>query len=240
VPGSANIPQSRVRNEGEPYGHERPARTAQEQERKRKKKSACSVRSRNAIREAKNANDGRHQETICCTERNTLAVLPTSTMLGRCANGNSAHRALWVSSSLVTMLRTTVCSGAAILRRATPRRRIKMKATLVIAVLLLALFISGCNVNPAPAATVGPAGPPGPAGTAGQAGQTGQTGQSGQPGDPGQSGQTGATGQAGQAGDQGQAGQTGERGRQGKDAPCPAGEHRYTNADTGKVSCVRD
>jgi hypothetical protein len=145
--------------------------------------------------------------------------------------------ALWVLSSVVTMLRTTVCGAAAILRRATPRRRIKMKATLVIAVLLLALFISGCNVNPAPAATVGPAGPPG---AAGAAGQTGQTGQSGQPGDPGQSGQAGATGQAGQTGDPGQTGQTGERGRQGKDAPCPAGEHRYTNPETGKVSCVRD
>jgi hypothetical protein len=109
-----------------------------------------------------------------------------------------------------------------------------MKTTLAMGALLLALFISGCTVNPAPAATVGPAGPPG------QAGEAGKTGQSGQQGDPGQSGQPGATGQAGQTGDQGQAGQTGQQGRQGKDAPCPAGEHHYTNPNTGKVSCVTD
>jgi hypothetical protein len=40
-------------------------------------------------RQAKNIS---HQETICCTERNTLAVLPTRDEVGRCANGNSASR----------------------------------------------------------------------------------------------------------------------------------------------------
>jgi hypothetical protein len=35
-------------------------------------------------------------------------------------------------------------------------------------------------------------------------------------------------------------GQTGQTGQQGQAAPCPAGQHRYTNRDTGKVSCVSD
>ena len=163
-------------------------------------------------------------------------------MFGRCANGNSGHRCKMDTiragdDDAYDGLRWSSHFASS---DTTKENQMKMKTMLVMGVLLLALFISGCNVNPAPAATVGPAGPPGPAGTAGAAGQTGQTGQSGQPGDPGQSGQAGATGQAGQTGDQGQTGQTGDRGRQGKDAPCPAGEHRYTNPETGKVSCVRD
>jgi len=101
-----------------------------------------------------------------------------------------------------------------------------MKKSLVMSAFLLVLFTAGCSVNPAP--TPGPAGPQG---------QTGQTGQSGQQGEQGQSGQQGATGQAGEAG---QTGQTGDQGRQGQSAPCPAGEHRYTNPNTGTVICVRD
>ena len=97
-----------------------------------------------------------------------------------------------------------------------------MKTLLVMGAFLLVLPIAGCTatVSPTP-----PAATPGPAGPQGQSGQTGKAGQPGQQGDPGQSGQQGATG---------------EQGRQGKEAPCPAGEHRYTNPDTGKVSCVRD
>jgi Collagen triple helix repeat (20 copies) len=106
-----------------------------------------------------------------------------------------------------------------------------MKTLLVMSAFLLVLPIAGCTVSPTPTVTQGPAGPQG------QSGQTGQTGQAGQTGDPGQSGQQGATGQAG---DQGQTGQTGRQGREGQEAPCPAGEHRYTNPDTGKVSCVKD
>lgn len=86
-----------------------------------------------------------------------------------------------------------------------------------IALFLLVLAIVGCTVSPTPAATQGPAGPPG------------QTGQSRQQGDPGQSGDTGETG------DRGQTGQSGNPGRDGRAAPCPAGEHRYTNPDTGRV-----
>jgi len=33
---------------------------------------------------------------------------------------------------------------------------------------------------------------------------------------------------------------TGDRPREDHDAPCPAGEHRYTNPNSGVVSCVRD
>jgi hypothetical protein len=171
--------------------------------------------------------------------------------------GTARSAALRVLSSLVMMLRTTDCGGAAILRRATPRRRIKMKMKamlVVMGVLLLALFITGCSVNPAPAATVGPAGPPGAAGA------TGQTG------DPGRDADQRRTEEQRRADDQKRAdeqrrtdeqrGADQQRGAddqkradeqkradgkaQGHDEQCPAGEHRFTNRDTGKVSCVTD
>jgi hypothetical protein len=91
-----------------------------------------------------------------------------------------------------------------------------MKTLLGIVVISLMLLFGGCNQTTPQQ---------GPAGAPGQAGQTGQTGQTG---DQGQSGQAGQTGQTGQTGQQGQA------------APCPAGQHRHTNPDTGKVSCVSD
>jgi hypothetical protein len=85
-----------------------------------------------------------------------------------------------------------------------------MKKNLMLSAALLGLLIAGCNVNPAAAPAPGPAGPPGATGQQGAAGQTGDQGQ---------------------AGDQGQRGQA---------APCPAGEHRHTNPDTGNVVCVND
>ena len=109
-----------------------------------------------------------------------------------------------------------------------------MKTMLFTGALLLALSISGCTLSPTPAATQGPPGPQG------QAGATGQTGQSGQQGDTGQSGQQGAAGQTGDDGHKGETGREGREGREGQDAPCPAGQHRHTNPDTGKVICVRD
>jgi hypothetical protein len=101
-----------------------------------------------------------------------------------------------------------------------------MKRSLFCGTVLLALLVLGCQTNPAAAPVPGPAGP--------------QTGQSGQSGDPGASGQTGATGQAGDQGQPGETGQTGDQGRQGQAAPCPAGEHKYTNPDNGRTICVRD
>ena len=95
-----------------------------------------------------------------------------------------------------------------------------MKRSLVTVVILLAIFISGCNTSPAPQQ-----GPPG------QQGAQGQTGQQGQQGDQGQSGRQGYRGDQGQSGQQGQ---------QGPGAPCPAGQHRYTDSATGEVKCVRD
>ena len=77
-----------------------------------------------------------------------------------------------------------------------------MKSSIVTVVILLAIFISGCNTSTAPQQ-----GPPG---------------------------QQGAQGQQGQQGDQGQSGQ------RGPGAPCPAGQHRYTDPATGEVRCVRD
>ena len=80
-----------------------------------------------------------------------------------------------------------------------------MKTSLVTVVILLAIFISGCNTSPAPQQ-----GPPG---------------------------QQGAQGQQGQQGDQGQSGKQGQR---GTSAPCPAGQHRYTDPASGEAKCVRD
>src|ERR1022692_1518095 len=100
-------------------------------------------------------------------------------------------------------------------------RRNQMKRSLVTVVIFLAIFISGCNTSPAPPQQ----GPPG------QQGAQGQSGQQGQQGDQGQSGQQGHRGDQGQSGQQGQ---------QGPGAPCPAGQHRYTDPATGEVRCVRD
>jgi len=152
---------------------------------------------------------------------------PPSTLFGHCADWDSTRRCI-VGTILITY---NGLWWGSVLRRVTPQRRIKMKTLLVMGAFLLVLPIAGCTatVSPTPAAAT-----PGPAGPQGQSGQTGKAGQPGQQGDPGQSGQQG------QPGDQGQPGQTGQQGRQGKEAPCPAGEHRYTNPDTGKVSCVRD
>ena len=92
-----------------------------------------------------------------------------------------------------------------------------MKTSLVTAVIFLAIVLSGCNTSAAPLQ-----GPPGQQGAQGQAGQQGTQGQSGQ---------------QGYQGDQGQAGQQGQR---GPGAPCPAGQHRYTDPANGVVRCVTD
>src|ERR1039457_3469559 len=101
--------------------------------------------------------------------------------------------------------------------------RNQMKRSLVTVVILLAIFISGCNTSPAPQQ--------GPPGQQGAQGQSGQQGQQGHRGDEGQSGQQGRRGDHGQSGQQGQ---------RGSSAPCPAGQRRYTDPGTGEVRCVRD
>ena len=171
--------------------------------------------------------------------------------LGAVRLGTARGAVLWVPSSLVMMLRTTDCGEAAILRRATPGRRIrmKMKTLLVTGVLLLALFISGCNVNPAPAATVGPAGPPGAAGATGQTGDPGRDADQRRAEDQKRADeqrrtdeQRGADQQRG-ADDQKRADEqkrADAKAREGRDEQCPAGEHRFTSRETGKVSCVTD
>src|SRR5579864_8254601 len=60
------------------------------------------------------------------------------------------------------------------------------------------------------------------------------------PGPSGPQGQPGATGQTGDSGRDDEQRRTDDRPRGGHDAPCPAGEHRYTNPNSGVVSCVRD
>src|ERR1035438_3725083 len=107
-----------------------------------------------------------------------------------------------------------------------------MKRSLVTVVIFLAIFISGCNTSPAPQQ-----GPPGQQGAQGQSGQQGQQGDQGQSGQQGHRGDQGQSGQQGQQGEQGQSGQQGQR---GPGAPCPAGQHRYTDPATGEVRCVRD
>jgi hypothetical protein len=86
----------------------------------------------------------------------------------------------------------------------------------------------------------GQTGDTGQTGDRGRTGSTGDTGQPGLTGDRGRTGHTGDTGQTGQTGDSGQTGRTGDQGAQGQAAPCPAGEHRYTDRDSGRASCVRD
>jgi hypothetical protein len=103
-----------------------------------------------------------------------------------------------------------------------------MKRSLVSGAFLLVLFIAGCYTNP-PAA-----GPQGPSGA------TSQDRDRGHNGDRGRAGDRGHDGDQGRAGDQGREGRTGEQGRQGEAAPCPAGEHRFTDPSTGTVRCVRD
>jgi hypothetical protein len=142
-----------------------------------------------------------------------------------CADRNSGH---WGTVSTLLGERSVN-----VVRRARPRGRVKMKTLLITGALVLVLSVAGCSLSPTPAAQ----GPPGP---------QGQTGQTGQPGDPGQSGQQGQVGDPGQTGDagrqgrEGREGKEGREGREGQDAPCPAGEHRHTNQDTGKPICVRD
>ena len=158
-----------------------------------------------------------------------------------CANADSAR-----PRGVATIMR--MCNRlrwGSLLRRAALQRRFKMKRLLILGAFLLALPMTGCTVTPTPAAQ-GPPGATGQTGQTGQQGDPGQTGDAGQTGDrgrtghPGDDGHQGAQGRAGDTGEQGRTGDTGDRGRQGHDAPCPAGEHRSTDRDTGRVTCVRD
>ena len=148
---------------------------------------------------------------------------------------------------ILCLLRSISCVGR-VLRRVRQQRRIKMKTSLLIGTLLLGVLVAGCNNSPA-APVPGPAGPQGQVGQTGDRGRTGytgdrgqsgQTGGTGQTGDRGRTGHTGDMGQTGQTGDTGQTGRNGDQGVQGQAAPCPAGEHRYTDRDSGRASCVRD
>jgi hypothetical protein len=103
----------------------------------------------------------------------------------------------------------------------------KMKVAMAL-VVSLALMLGACTTTAPAPAQPGPAGP---------AGQQGQAGQSGQQGDTGQTGQQGNTGAQGNTGVQGN---TGAQGQQGQTAPCPAGQHRSTNPNTGEVHCVEN
>lgn len=119
-----------------------------------------------------------------------------------------------------------------------------MKTLLGIVLISVLCVFGGCNQTPAPQqptpAVQGPAGPPGQTGEQGQPGQEGQVGQTGDTGQTGDRGHTGDTGHRGDTGYRGDTGHTGQTGDQGRDAPCPAGQHRHTNPDTGKVICVSD
>jgi hypothetical protein len=103
-----------------------------------------------------------------------------------------------------------------------------MTRSLVIGAFLIVLFIAGCYANPA---ATGPAGPQGPSGATTQDRDRGHDGDRDRAGDQGREGR---------AGDQGRDGRTGDQGRQGEAAPCPAGEHRFTDPTTGTVRCARD
>jgi hypothetical protein len=93
-----------------------------------------------------------------------------------------------------------------------------MKRSLVTVVILLAIFISGCNTSPQQ-------GPPGPQGAQGRSGERDHRDDQGR------------SGEQGHRDDRGQSGQQDQR---GPGAPCPAGQHRYTDPASGEVRCVRD
>jgi hypothetical protein len=81
-----------------------------------------------------------------------------------------------------------------------------MKRSLATVVILLAIFISGCNTSPQQ-------GPPGP---------------------------QGAQGRSGDRDHRDDQGQSGQRDQRGSGAPCPAGQHSYTDPASREVRCVRD
>jgi hypothetical protein len=93
-----------------------------------------------------------------------------------------------------------------------------MKRSLATVVILLAIFISGCNTSPQQ-------GPPGPQGAQGRSGDRDHRDDQGRPGD------------RDHRDDQGQSGQRDQR---GSGAPCPAGQHSYTDPASREVRCVRD
>jgi hypothetical protein len=109
----------------------------------------------------------------------------------------------------------------------------QMKTAIGIVLVSAMLIFSGCQTTPQQAAPAAQ-GPPGPAGPQGDQGQTGQQGQTG---DAGHRHDRGHPGEQGYRGDTGYKGDTGH---QGKAAPCPAGQHRHTNPDSGRVYCVSD
>jgi hypothetical protein len=141
--------------------------------------------------------------------------------------------------------------------RTTKENQMKLKTSVVAGAFSLVLFIAGCGASQAP-------GPPGPQG---QPGATGQTGDPGRDSDQRRAEdqkraddqrradeQRGADKQRGadeqkQADEQRRADdqkrtdnqrRADDKTREGHDIACPAGEHRYTNPNTGVVSCVRD
>jgi hypothetical protein len=136
-----------------------------------------------------------------------------------------------------------------------------MKTSLCIGIGLTSVLLLcvGCQTTPqqaAPApAAQGQTGPPGQNGAQGQPGEQGQTGDTGQsgnrgytgdtgkPGDKGYTGDTGRKGDTGQPGDKGYTGNTGQKGDtgdRGKPAPCPNGQHHYTDPVNGRVRCVEN
>src|ERR1035437_4345083 len=118
-----------------------------------------------------------------------------------------------------------------------------MKTSLCIGIGLTSVLLLcvGCQTTPqqaAPApAAQGQTGPPGQNGAQGQPGEQGQTGDTGQSGNRGYTGDTGRPGDKGYTGDTGRKGDTGDR---GKPAPCPNGQHHYTDPVNGRVRCVEN
>ena len=120
--------------------------------------------------------------------------------------------------------------------------KLKSAPFIGIGLISVALLCAGCQTTPTQAAPIvpvaqGPAGPPGQDGAQGQPGQQGATGDTGQTGSQGYTGDKGRPGDKGYTGDTGQKGDTGDR---GKAAPCPDGQHRYTDPDNGSARCVRN
>ena len=133
----------------------------------------------------------------------------------------------------------------------TKENQMRLKTSLIVGAFSLVLSIAGCTTSQTP----GPAGPQGAAGATGATGDTGRDSDERRAEEQRRAdAQRGADAQRTvdaqkAADDQRRADEqrgaddqkrADNKARDGRDASCPAGEHRFTNADTGKTSCVRD
>jgi hypothetical protein len=185
----------------------------------------------------------------------TQTSFPRWSLFDYCANSNSAHQ---YAMGTIHAVSIHLCWRRSRSNGTSKENQMKLKTSAVVGAFSLMLFIAGCQ---AASQTPGPTGPQGEPGATGQAGDPGRDSDRQRAEDQKRADdqrradeQRGADKQRG-ADDQRQAGEQrrlddqkradnqkreADRTREGHDLACPAGEHRYTNPNSGVVSCVRD